>query len=110
MLQTDYLSSPYIGTQAPELEPAALVSGDISGLILGLRPANEIRRYNFRADSRFAPNQCETTLLCNDVSHWLGANLDSTLYLLSPDPQVDLIGFSLLDHQDEITTAENGLQ
>ena len=37
-----------------------------------------------RADSRFAPSQWETALLCNDVSHWLGANLElallSTLY------------------------------
>ena len=34
-----------------------------TGLILGLRPANE------------------TTLLCNDVSHWLGANLESALFV-----------------------------
>ena len=27
-----------------------------------------------RADSRFAPSQWETALLCNDVSHWLGAS------------------------------------
>ena len=27
----------------------------------------------YRADSRFAPSQWETALLCNDVSHWLGA-------------------------------------
>ena len=32
-----------------------------------------------RADSRFAPSQWETALLCNDVSHWLGANLESAL-------------------------------
>ena len=32
-----------------------------------------------RADSRFAPSQWETTLLCNDVSHWLGASLKSAL-------------------------------
>ena len=35
----------------------------------------------FRADSRFALSQWETTLLCNDVSHWLGANLVSALVL-----------------------------
>ena len=29
-----------------------------------------------RADSRFAPSQWETALLCNDVSHWLGTNLE----------------------------------
>ena len=28
---------------------------------------------------RFAPSQWETALLCNDVSHWLDANLESTL-------------------------------
>ena len=30
-----------------------------------------------RADSRFAPSQWETALLCNDVSHWLGASPES---------------------------------
>ena len=34
---------------------------------------------SFRADSRFAPSQWETTLLCNDVSHWLGTRLEWTL-------------------------------
>ena len=31
------------------------------------------------ADSRFAPSQWETVLLCNDGSHWLGASLQSAL-------------------------------
>ena len=31
------------------------------------------------ADSRFAPSQWETALLCNDVSRWLGASLESTM-------------------------------
>ena len=35
-----------------------------------------------RADSRFAPSQWETVLLSNDVSHWLGANIDSALIRL----------------------------
>ena len=30
-----------------------------------------------RTDSRFAPSQRETSLQCNDVSRWLGANLES---------------------------------
>ena len=34
-----------------------------------------------RADSRFAPCQWETALLCNDVSHWLGASLRSALQM-----------------------------
>ena len=36
----------------------------------------------YRDDSRFAPSQWETASLCNDVSRWLGASLDSTLQLL----------------------------
>ena len=32
-----------------------------------------------RADSRFAPSQWETALLCNDFSHWLVANPESAL-------------------------------
>ena len=35
----------------------------------------------YRAVSRFAPSQWETVLLCGDVSHWLGANLESALSL-----------------------------
>ena len=33
-----------------------------------------------RVESRFAPSQWETALLCNDVSHWLGASLESAMY------------------------------
>ena len=36
-----------------------------------------------RADPRFATSQWETALLCNDVSHWLGANLESTLTVIA---------------------------
>ena len=32
-----------------------------------------------RADSRLAPSQWETALLCNDVSHWLGTSLETAL-------------------------------
>ena len=33
-----------------------------------------------RANARFAPSQWETALLCSNVSHWLGASLESALY------------------------------
>ena len=33
----------------------------------------------FRADSRIVPSQSEMVLLCNDISHWLGASLESAL-------------------------------
>ena len=45
------------------------------------RPIGYISTY--RADSRFAPSQWEMALLCNDISHWLGANLESALYISS---------------------------
>ena len=34
-----------------------------------------------RADFRFAHNQWETSLQSNAVSHWLGANLESALFM-----------------------------
>ena len=49
--------------------------------IFSPRPVDDI---STRADSRFAPSQWETALLCNDVSHWLGAKLESALWLRSP--------------------------
>ena len=36
-----------------------------------------------RADSRFAPSQRKTALFSNDVSYWLGASLESTLFKCS---------------------------
>ena len=51
-------------------------------LQLHLPRANEWRLYvciGYRADSRFAPSQCETSSQSNAVSHWLGTNLESTL-------------------------------
>ena len=39
------------------------------------------RMYLFRAGHRFVPSQWERALLCNNISHWLGANLESDLLL-----------------------------
>ena len=33
----------------------------------------------FKANFKFAPIQWETALLCNDVSHWQGASLESAM-------------------------------
>ena len=41
----------------------------------------KITKTYFRADSWFAPSQWETSLQSNAVSHWLGANLESALYV-----------------------------
>ena len=46
-----------------------------------------------RADSRFPPSQWETSLQSNAVSHWLGANLESALFLTTWNEACDpLIG------------------
>ena len=39
-----------------------------------------------RVDSRLAPSQWETPLQSNAVSHWLGANLESVLIIISHQP------------------------
>ena len=36
--------------------------------------------YTIRDQPRYAPSQWETALHCNDISHWLGAYLDWSLY------------------------------
>ena len=41
---------------------------------INLIPFQSVRFSLSRANSRFAPSQWETTLLCNDVSLWQGAN------------------------------------
>ena len=39
---------------------------------------------HFTAGSRFAPSLWETALLCKDVSHWLGASLESAMRVWAP--------------------------
>ena len=41
--------------------------------------AGTVLSTKFRANSRFAPSQWETALLCNNITHWLGASLESAL-------------------------------
>ena len=43
--------------------------------------SGDVFGYIYRADSRLAPSQWEASLQSHVVSHWLGANLESTLYL-----------------------------
>ena len=54
--------------------------------IINVHFTKYLRRYPYlihvRVDSRFVLSQRETVLLCNDVSHWLGANLESTLCVI----------------------------
>ena len=57
----------------------------LSGKILTTRTSVQIWEtlIAYRADSRFAPSQWETALLCSDVSYWLSESLESALCLYS---------------------------
>ena len=52
-----------------------------------------------RADSRFVPSQWEMALVCNNVSHWLGASLESALCF--PDQDSDIMNICLI-HQESL--------
>ena len=53
---------------------------DLHDSHISLRTAGRSQRgIYYRADSRFVPSQWQAVLLCNDVSHWVGANLESAL-------------------------------
>ena len=53
-----------------------------------------LESFNAFSESRFAPSQWETALQSNDVSHWLGANLDSALSLLWCTVPCDIVSKS----------------
>ena len=67
------------------------------------------QRYNFRADSRLAPSQWETSLQSNAVSYWLGANLESALNVFSQQtrvvyvPSCLVIGYTRIFHLVDIS-------
>ena len=46
---------------------------------------------HYRDDFRIAPSQWETSLQSNGVSHWLGANLKSALYIIKNPWNKDII-------------------
>ena len=43
---------------------------------------NQRKNIYIRADLRIVPSQWETSSLCNNVSHWLSASLESALYMM----------------------------
>ena len=47
--------------------------------------------FYIRSDSRFAPSHWGTALLGKDVSHWLGASLESVLYIKTREISLDLL-------------------
>ena len=55
----------------------------------------------YRADSRLAPSQCETSLQSNAVSRWLEANIESALYdILSSNKRYAFINISFNKEYD----------
>ena len=88
------LKLPWIFPGAPLTFNGA--RGNVQGYLTGMSISQEIctrfplwsvllwidTDWFHRADSRFAPSQWETALHCNDVSHWLGASLESALFRL----------------------------
>ena len=59
--------------------------------------------YHHRADSRFTLSQWETALLCNDVSHWLGINVESALHHIcwvDGDRDVEFVFITLRPRQN----------
>ena len=48
--------------------------------VLNLKMAQNDTKHMHRTDSRFNPSQWEMALFCNDITHWLGASLESALY------------------------------
>ena len=60
------------------LRPRTRIGSSVSALMSLITKIITIR-----ADSRFVPNQWEAALLCNDVSRWLGASLESALTTFS---------------------------
>ena len=68
--------------------------------------SDQIGHYH-RADSRFVPSQWETALLCNGVSHWRGANLESALLSQNQNFWLD-IPFIITKHFKSIDSVHKG--
>ena len=62
-----------------------VISRDIIPCCKGICLYHAFAVSHCRADSRFAPNQWQTSLQSNAISHWLDANLESALQWHWPD-------------------------
>ena len=71
---------------------------DISALTRKFIPSSEV--IIFRADSGFAPSQWEMVSLCNNISHWLDASLESALKLILQYLQVSGMYLSIDCHSE----------
>ena len=70
------------GSYLSPVEFYSLIKTDsIKSNLCQMRTAMQRITHYYSDDSRFAPSQWETSLHCNDVSHWLGASLESALLL-----------------------------
>ena len=75
-------------------------------MVVRLVAVRTTNRTNSRADSRFGRSQWETALICNAVSHWLGANLESTLNNCRDVFSLGPVTWSLRPCHDLKTTTE----
>ena len=66
------------------------ISSSIETTVASSRCGDEAPK--FRTGCRFALNQWGTALLCDDISHWLGANLESALIICSMHIDNTLVG------------------
>ena len=74
---------PFISQKSHHISPSwpkcrVTIESNLWKMVL-LRDSTVSTNIN-RDHSRFAPSEWETVLLCNDVSHWLGASLESALH------------------------------
>ena len=64
------------------LQSADDLAGESSTRLYWIMFLWQVGKAYSRVDSRLAPSQWQTSLQSNAVSHWLGANLESALYLI----------------------------
>ena len=57
---------------------------------------NQARRYTCSDQFRYAPSQWETSLHCNDASHWLGAYLDWSLHMVTGQSFLQVLSIEYL--------------
>ena len=58
---------------------SSLLFNETSNTYLHTPDSQVLMRHHSRDQSRYVPSQWETSLQCNDLSHWLGAYLESSL-------------------------------
>ena len=102
------VNSPHKGPVTPKMFYFRLMTSSWNDE-LKMWPLNNLFAGFSRADSWFVPSQWETVLLCNDVSHWQGASLESALVFAHWKPSITImITFSSLAAPHVVITTISG--